>query len=446
LLVNWSYVVNELVWIIDKVSSTTYIIHSEDLKLAADILKEADWSVKHEERVMIRKALLLKLFQAAYMQRWNDKLRPVDLYELDKQGHKMTIAYFIGKFEENRNSFNWVEIIEGGIFELLQRIVLTDLKPPILYRIKEDSQKYQELNEWVCLQLEPYIQLFNNDLWQRFKDYLFDTEDNLNRRSLAAAHFYATSWEFAILERANPRGFEMDEIRRKLDSQQEKYYDLKGIQQLALHSKYRKFVDLCGELRFQIRWSHIHRVPKTSVMGHQLFVAIISYLLSLHLNACSRRRINNYFTGIFHDLPEVMTKDISSPIKGAVPGLDKLIGDIETDLMEREVYSLLPKKWRRQIRYFTEKEFTDFVIIDGKIQEVTSQQIVDSYNDDRYEPRDGTLIKAADDLAAFIEASVGIDNGSSSQELVDAKVQKRDKYKGVKIGNLDLSAIYADFN
>ena len=191
---------------------------------------------------MIRKALLLKLFQAAYMQRWNDKLRPVDLYELDKQGHKMIIAYFVGKFEENRKGFNWVEIIEGGIFELLQRIVLTDLKPPILYRIKEDAQKYRELNEWVCTQLEPYIQPFNNDFWKRFKDYLFDTEDGLNRRILTAAHFYATGWEFGILEHANPRGYEMDEIRRKLDDQQERYYDLRGIQQLALHSKYKQFM------------------------------------------------------------------------------------------------------------------------------------------------------------------------------------------------------------
>jgi len=395
---------------------------------------------------MIRKALLLKLFQAACMQRWNDKLRPTDLYELDKQGHKMIIAYFVGKFEENRKGFNWVEIIEGGIFELLQRIVLTDLKPPILYRIKEDAQKYRELNEWVCTQLEPYIQPFNSDFWKRFKDYLFDTEDGLNRRILTAAHFYATGWEFGILEHANPRGYEMDEIRRKLDDQQERYYDLRGIQQLALHSKYKQFIDLCGELRFQIRWSHVYRMPKTSVMGHQLFVAIISYLLSLHIDACFRRLVNNYFTGLFHDLPEVMTKDISSPIKGAVPGLGGLIVDIEKDLMEREVYSLLPKKWRRQVKFFTENEFTDVVTIEGKRQEVTSQQIVDSYNEDHYEPRDGTLVKAADDLAAFIEASVGIDNGSSSQELVEAKVQKRDEYKGVKIGNLDLSAIYADFD
>jgi len=369
----------------------------------------------------------------------------MDLYELDKQGHKMIVAYFIGKFEEGKKGFNWIEIIEGGIFELLQRIVLTDLKPPIFYRIKGNASKYRELNSWVYEQLEPYISPLGSDFCQRYKDYFSNTEEGLNRRVLAAAHFYATAWEFSILEHTNPSGYEMDEIRRKLNEQQERYYDLKGIQQLALYAKYKHFIDLCGELRFQIRWSHIHRVPRTSVMGHQLFVAIISYLLSLELDACPRRLINNYFTGLFHDLPEVMTRDISSPIKDAVAGLSGLIAGIEEELMESEVYGLLPKEWRSQVKLFTTNEFTDLVTIDGKRQNVTSQQIVDSYNEDVYNPRDGTLVKAADDLAAFIEAYAGIENGSQSRELVEAKVEKRDKYRGVQIGSLTLSQIYADF-
>ena len=84
---------------------------------------------------MMRKALMLKLFDAAYMQRWNDKIRPVELRELDKQAHKMLIAFFLGKFEEKTAGFDWIEVIEGGLFELLQRLVITDLKPPMLTEI-----------------------------------------------------------------------------------------------------------------------------------------------------------------------------------------------------------------------------------------------------------------------------------------------------------------------
>ena len=56
------------------------------------------------------------------MQRWNDLLRPVEFRELDKQAHKMIIAYVLGKHEEEKNTrgFDWIKIIEGGIFEFLQ--------------------------------------------------------------------------------------------------------------------------------------------------------------------------------------------------------------------------------------------------------------------------------------------------------------------------------------
>lgn len=394
---------------------------------------------------MITKALISKLFDAAYMQRWNDKLRPVDLYELDKQAHKMVIAYFLGKFDENEQGFSWIEIIEGGIFELLQRVVLTDLKPPVLYKIKEDSAKYKELNTWVYQQLQPAISPLGDDFCQRFTDYFSHTDESLSRRILAAAHFSATAWEFGILERANPSGYEMDEIKRRLEEKQEQYSDLTGMQQLGSNSKYKAFINLCGELRFQTRWSNLHRIPKTSVMGHLLLVAILCYLFSLEISACDQRCVNNYFTGLFHDFPEVLTRDIISPVKGAVQGLSELVKGIEKEFMKHEVYALLPREWHSQIKLFTENEFNDVAVVDGKRRKVKRQQISDSYNEDQYNPRDGTLVQAADDLAAFIEAYEAIKNGCAHEEFMEAKVQLKDKYRNAEIGDLNVGRIYADF-
>ena len=45
--------------------------------------------------------LLERFYEAASMNRWNDHIRPNELTELDKQAHKMVIAYVIAKFEEN---------------------------------------------------------------------------------------------------------------------------------------------------------------------------------------------------------------------------------------------------------------------------------------------------------------------------------------------------------
>lgn len=395
---------------------------------------------------MIRKALLLKIFDAAYMQRWNDKVRPVELIELDKQAHKMIVAYFLGKFEEATPGFSWTEIIEGGIFELLQRIVITDLKPPIFYKIKEDPVKYEQLNEWVYKNLEHVISPIGKDFCKRFREYFSNTEENLNKRILNAAHFYATKWEFDIIERADPGGYEIPQIKERLQKKQEEYYDLKGIDQLAKHSRYRDFVNLCGQLRFQVRWANLHRIPKTSVIGHSLFVAILSYLFSLEINACEKRRINNYFTGLFHDLPEVLTRDIISPLKKSIEGLDDLIKEYEREQMEKEIYGLIPDDWHDEIKMFTENEFDGLVTVNNKQLTVSSQEISEKYDSDEFNPRDGKLVKAADSLGAFIEAYSAIRNGNSNEELHEAKMSIKNRYERVNIAGINLGEIYSDFD
>ena len=404
---------------------------------------------------MIRKAFLLKIFDAAYMQRWNDKLRPVDFTELDKQAHKMIIAYFLGKFEEENKSLNWIEIIEGGIFELLQRIVITDLKPPVFYKIKQNTAHYNRLKEWVYQELEPFISPLGKGFCERFRFYFSESDNTLNKRILSAAHFYATKWEFNLIEHANPHGFEIKEIQENLEKKQEKYYDLKGITELAKHNNYRKFIDLCGQLRFQSRWSHIHRIPKTSVLGHMLFVAIFSYLFSLEIKACKKRCFNNFFTGLFHDLPEVLTRDIISPVKRSVEGLSDLIKEYEKEQMEKEVYGLVPEKWRSEIKLFTgilpefpdeENEFYSIVTLDGKIKKMDTHHINIAYNRDEFNPRDGELVRSADVLSAFIEAYVAIQNGCTAQDFKDTKFLLKEEYGKVNIAGINLGEIYSDFD
>lgn len=395
---------------------------------------------------MIRKALVLKVFDAAYMQRWNDKVRPVELVELDKQAHKMITAFFLGKFEEETPGFSWTEVIEGGIFELLQRLVITDLKPPIFYKIKADREKYKKLNEWVYKEIEPIISPLGKDFCGRFKAYFNKSGGSINKKILSASHFYATKWEFDIIERANPDGYEINSIKQDLQKKQRHYSGLKGMVQLRDVARYRDFLDLCGQLRFQARWANLHRVPKTSVIGHSLFVAVLSYLFSLEIRACDKRCINNYFTGLFHDLPEVLTRDIISPVKRSVEGLSALIKQYEKEQMEQEVYGLIPREWHKDVRTFTEREFDSIITLRGRRKKISSAEISERYNADSYNPRDGVLVKAVDSLAAFIEAYVAIRNGSYSREFQEAKLEFRNAYGRATIAGINFGEIYADFD
>jgi putative hydrolase of HD superfamily len=389
---------------------------------------------------VVSKDFILKILDAASMQRWNDKIRPVDLRELDKQAHKMIVAYFLSKFEESQDSFDWLEIINGALFEFLQRLVITDLKPQIFDRIKQDHKKYEQLNEWVFQRLGPIISPLGEEFGNRFRSYFASTDNTLNKRILSAAHFYATQWEFNIIERTNPQGCEIQDIKKHLQEKQERYYDLAGIQQLALYKKYRNFLDLCGQLRFQRRWGHITMVPHTSVLGHMLTVAILSYLFTIEIQGCTKRCVNNYLTGLFHDLPEVLTRDIISPVKRSIEGLDELIKLYEKEQMEREVYGSIPPKWHNEMRMFTEDEFLSIASINGKIMKVDSDKISRKYNNDAYNPRDGEIVKASDDLAALVEAYIAIGNGIKSKDLDDSRRSIKERYRDRKIAGIDFGS------
>jgi len=268
------------------------------------------------------------------------------------------------------------------------------------------------------------------------------------RKVLDAAHFYATKWEFDIIERENASDYEIHEIRRGLQSRQEALADVEGLRYLALFPTYRSFVDLCGRLRFQVRWGQLFRVPRTSVLGHMLIVAILSYLFSLEICACPKRSANNYFTGLFHDLPEVLTKDIISPVKRAATGLDRFVKDFEREEMERRIYGpeLIPKAWQPEMRMFTEDEFVSKVTIDGHVRHTTSDAITASYNNDRYNPVDGELVKAADDLAAFMEAYLALQNGISNSQLQTAVREKKRLYREKTIAGINFGKVYKGFH
>jgi len=176
----------------------------------------------------MKKALLLKIFDAFTIQRWNDKIRPIDLLEMDKNAHKMVIAYCLGRYEEDAGKkVNWNNIIRGGIFELLRRVVLSDIKSPVYRKIKDNTgEVFARLNEWVYKQLEPCVD--SEDIKNELCEYLKSDNaiDQLSMDILSAAHIYASYWEFLIIKHANPNGYQISEIDKLMQNDLERYLHL----------------------------------------------------------------------------------------------------------------------------------------------------------------------------------------------------------------------------
>ncbi len=394
---------------------------------------------------MITKPLLKLIYQAAHIQRWNDHLRPHKGFtELDKQAHKMLFAYVIGRCEEDRgNQVNWRALIEGGMFEFLHRILLTDIKPPIYHRLMSESGT--ELNNWVLNELKERLEPIEGGFFGRFSDYmLMPGNTAFERKILRAAHYLATNWEFGLIYNLNKGIYGVEETKERIENELEDHYDLLGVQKIDLHRKTHKFLDLVGQLRFQQRWAQSPRVPETSVLGHMLIVAMLSYLCSVQLGACDRRIYNNFFAGLFHDLPEVLTRDIVSPVKRSVQGLEQIIKEIESRQIEERILPLLPASWHQELKYFIEDEFASKVQINDRTEVVTSEAINQFHNLDCFNPVDGELIRACDHLAAYMEAHLSLSHGIKSPHLEQGLADLSRLYRGSSLAGVSFGNLYVD--
>ena len=374
----------------------------------------------------MKKNLILKIFEGFSIQRWNDLIRPFELVEMDKAGEKMVLSYIIGKFEENKGEkIDWHWMIYASLFDLLRKIALCDIKAPVQQMLKKEfPEEYLRLNEWV---LNQYSNLMDEKLFSEFSDYVYSKSgtktipDDLKKtvRVYEAAHKFATIRELEMISVVNEKE-RLADIKTELEEQIQPYLEFEGLQKLITHQKAFKFLLKIEQLRFQTRWNQTPRIPATSVLGHCFYVAIMTLLLGRESNPkmCRQRVINNFFSALFHDLPESVTRDIISPVKQATDDLPNIVKKIENEIVSKELVPLMENFFVNQIIYYTSDEFSNRIQNEmGIIQKVSYDELNEKYNDEKFQPIDGKLVRICDHLSALMEASISINHGITSEHL-----------------------------
>ncbi|MBQ3427660.1 MAG: HD domain-containing protein [Clostridia bacterium] len=388
---------------------------------------------------MIKKSLINLIYETASIQRWNDHIRPyVGFTELDKQAHKMFYAYVLARCE-GTDHVDMQKLIEGGLSEFFHRSILTDIKPPIYHKLM--AEKGSQIDEWVIEQLMPKMNGICGGFFDRLCRYLREPEyAALEKKILKAAHYYASSWEFKIIYPMNIQTYGIEQVKAGVQHDLKMCDTFDGFTRFERDAFLQDFCNLIGKLRYQLRWAKAVRLPQTFVMGHMLVVAILSYFMTLELDKpCKTRLVNNFFAGLFHDVPEALTRDIVSPIKKSVEGLDAILSEIEHEQMRSVVYPMLPDEWHNEIEYFTTNEFASKIMLGGKVRISSSDEINEKYNDDKYNPIDGQIIRGCDHLSALIEAFMSLSYGVRSEQMVGGYSELRDSYKSKIIGGIDFS-------
>ena len=378
----------------------------------------------------MNKNLVLRIFEGFSIQRWNDLVRPFDLVEMDKAAEKMVLAYIIGKYEEKKGStVDWYWMIYASLFDLLKKIALCDIKAPVQQMLKREyPAEYMRLNEWV---LNQYRQLIKDDsLFSKFTIYIGQKAGSLSvpeelKKTMHiynAAHKYSTIRELEMLSVVNEKE-RLSNIDVELRADIQPYLDLEGLQKLITHQKEFDFVLKIEQLRFQTRWNQTPRVPQTSVLGHCFFVAIMTLLLGRESNPqmCTRRVVNNFFSALFHDLPESVTRDIISPVKQATDDLPNIVKKIEDEIVNKELVPLMDESYVNEVIYYTSDEFSDRIMQEGKIKKVSWDELNEKYNEPQFNPVDGKLVRICDHLSALMEADISIKHGITSSHLTGGR-------------------------
>ena len=405
---------------------------------------------------MVNSQFILKIFEGFSIQRWNDLVRPFEIVEMDKAAEKMIAAYIIGKFEENAGrKLNWEWMIYSSLFYLLKKISLCDIKSPVQQMIRQRyPDEYQKINGWIFSQYKDIVG--DEELLSMFSDYcagkqkLKDDETILAERVLQAAHRFSSLRELQMIEPVNEKE-RITKIKEELLCEVEKYTDLAGMRCLLdRNSRAFLFIMKIEQLRFQTRWNQTPRVPKTSVLGHCFFVAVLSLLLlrDSGVKFCKKRLFNDFFSALFHDLPESVTRDIISPVKQATTELPGIVKQIEDEIVHAELVPLMESFYVDEILYFTSNEFQNRILISeldgGKTsQNVSFEELQENYNSDVYSPVDGKIVRLADHLSALIEAASSIKYGITSRQLTSGRDNILKMYlAGTKINGIDAVRLF----
>jgi len=356
---------------------------------------------------------------------------------IDKHAHKAILTFFIATMEEeNGQKIDWIYIINGIVFSLLKSIVLSDIKACVLSRIESQyPEQNKELNKWVVKQYETLIG--NPVFISEFDAFLAEEKEShkLEAFILKVSHKYSTFREFEIIKPANESFSGIAEIERKLSEEIESLPSFTVIDQLMEKSKLYDALCIVEQLRYQIRWSRTPRIPKTSVLGHSMYVALLSFFINKDLKVCNKRLVNNFYAALFHDIPESVTRDIISPVKHATTDLPDVIRKVESEFCEEELYPKFPECIKNRIKYLIgdmpeiSDEFSNRIYVDGKVTDLYDKPLSPDYDKDEYNPVDGKLIEVCDKIAAYMEAAMSEEYGITTKNLQKSASDLRKLYE-----------------
>lgn len=148
------------------------------------------------------------------------------------------------------------------------------------------------------------------------------------------------------------------------------------------------------------RWPLMHNVTTENVQEHSLQVAMVAHALALIKNRFFAGKVdaNRVATiALFHDVSEVITGDLPTPVKYFNPNIAKEYKKIEK-YAEQQLIDMAPDEFRQDYA----------ALIDGQ----------------QHQPEEAFLVKAADVICAYLKTLEELKAGNQEFKLAKKRLDK----------------------
>ncbi len=277
---------------------------------------------------------------------------------------------------------------------LMKKIIFISFADLILSDINSGTKNYiKKLDEKIFDEL--YARAYEYFLESEAPEYLKqDFKNTLTRKDKAkedeiflAAKKYVWLFEAQMNARAFPEIYEvpLGQMREEIHELAKNLWSLQDLLQNANHEKYLAHI---YRLSFSMRWNQYKRNTPISVMSHKVVVAYLSYIIGMTGNQAGEENdiTDMMMRAIYHDVPEVITGDIITPTKKAVPGFVELLEEVEKTMMDDYLFGYISPEYKSYIAPYILSPFDDEI---------------------------GKRVKYADIFSALIEAKVEDKQGNT---------------------------------
>lgn len=269
------------------------------------------------------------------LRRWTDLTTQQKYNELSKQGFNCVTAYLIAKCcEEEGWEIDYSKFPRIALGRAFAKVyVYFDTPEHKINEICNISQIAKSQFDEVA------TQIIAEKTDESFADFLKENPKSDEVKIYKAATKIATYIEW------QEQGHRISERKRhrQIKKDLKKYLDVPGVKYFSRKtSNGFKLLKQISGLRNQARWATHSYTTECSVLGHLFDTGVFAYLNALDEGYKEDFATEMFFFGVFHDIAEVWTKDIPSPIKDRMAGLRKATEEYERSMIDKNIYKKLP--------------------------------------------------------------------------------------------------------